>query len=304
MKVVALAGGTGSAKLLAGLKELRDQLVVICNVGDNFLWQGLLVCPDIDIATYALAGRGDRERGWGLEGDTFHALSELGRLGAETWFRMGDRDLAASILRADLIGRGMTLTGATEELARRQGLDQKILPITDDPLETHILTSAGELHLQEFWVRDHGRGRVAGVVYRGAEKAAISEPARKEMLDADRLVICSANPVTSIGPMLAVRGVVDALVQTSGRVSALSPMKGRAPISGPAGKLMKAMGVRPDSAGVAKLYAEFLDVLLVDKEDSALRRQVETAGPRCLLSDITIRGGGDARRLAKELVAC
>ena len=304
MKVVALAGGTGSAKLLAGLRELRDQLVVICNVGDNFLWQGLPVCPDIDISMYALAGKGDRERGWGLEGDTFHALSELGRLGAETWFRMGDRDLATSVLRANLMGKGMTLTGATEELAQRQGLDQRVLPITDDPLETYILTSAGERHLQEFWVRDHGRGRVAGVAYRGAEKAAISESARKEILDADRLVICPANPVTSIGPMLQVRGVVDALVQTSGRVSALTPMKGGAPISGPAGKLMKSVGVRPDSAGVAGLYSEFLDVLFVDRSDAALRRQVEATGPRCVLSDITIRGRLDASRLAKELIAC
>jgi LPPG:FO 2-phospho-L-lactate transferase len=303
MRVVALAGGTGSAKLLRGLEELPGELTVICNVGDNFVWQGLRVCPDIDIAMYALAGIGDRVRGWGLEGDSFQTLSELGRLGAETWFRMGDRDLATSVLRTDFMNKGMTLTEATEELARRHGLVPKLLPVTDDPLETHILTPAGELHLQEFWVRDHGKGSVSGVVYRGAKKAQISRLARKEILAADRLVVCPANPVTSIGPTLAVGGVVDALAQTTGRISALSPMIGRGPISGPARKLMKATGIRPDSAGVAELYSRFLDVLVIDRTDAALRKEVEGSGPDCRLSDIRIRDKGDAVRLAKELIA-
>jgi len=302
MKVVALAGGTGSAKLLRGLKELSADLTVVCNVGDNFHWKGLLVCPDIDIAMYALAGVGDRNRGWGIEGDTFHTLSELNRLGAEAWFRVGDRDLATSMIRTDLMSRGMSLSEATEGLARKHGLAQKVIPVTDDPMETHILTPKGELHLQEFWVRDRGRGHVKGVAYHGAS-AGISKSARKEILDADRLVVCPANPVTSIGPMLAVRGVVDALVQTSGRISALSPMIGKGPISGPAGKLMKATGIRPDSVGVAMFYSDFLDVMIVDRADAALRKQVEAAGPRCLLSDITIRDERDAVRLARELIA-
>jgi LPPG:FO 2-phospho-L-lactate transferase len=303
MKVVALAGGTGSAKLLRGLKELPAELTVICNVGDNFLWQGLRVCPDIDIAMYALAGTGDRARGWGLDGDSFQALSELGRLGAETWFKMGDRDLVTSVLRTDLMTKGMTLTEVTEDLARRQGLVTKLLPVTDDHLETHILTPAGEVHLQEFWVRDHGKGRVRGVVYRGDSKAQISGPARKEILAADRVVVCPANPVTSIGPMLAVGGVVDTLVRTNGRVSALSPMLGRGPLSGPAGKLLKAMGIRPDSASVARLYSDFLDFLVIDRADAGLREQVEKTGVGCRLSDIGIHGQRDAVRLAKELTA-
>jgi LPPG:FO 2-phospho-L-lactate transferase len=303
MKVVALAGGTGSAKLLKGLKELRGELTVICNVGDNFSWHGLQVCPDIDIAMYALAGTGDGVRGWGLEGDSFQTLSELRRLGAETWFQMGDRDLATSILRTDFIRKGMTLTEATGELAQMHGLVQKILPVTDDPLETHIVTPAGELHLQEFWVRDRGKGRVNSVVYEGAKKAEISDLVRREILGADRVVVCPANPVTSIGPMLAVEGVVDALARTTGRVSALSPMMGKGPISGPAGRLMRAIGIRPDSAGVAQFYSKFLDVLIIDKTDAALSRLVVRAGPDCRLSDISIRGERDAVRLAKELFA-
>jgi LPPG:FO 2-phospho-L-lactate transferase len=303
MKIVILAGGTGSAKLLSGLKELPGELTVICNVGDNFSWQGLQVCPDIDVAMYALAGTGDSVRGWGLEGDSFQTLSELRRLGAETWFQMGDRDLATSILRTGFIRKGMTLTEATEELAEMHGLPQKVLPVTDDPLETHIVTSAGELHLQEFWVRDHGNGRVSSVVYQGAKKAEISHKVRKEILGADKVVVCPANPVTSIGPMLAVGGVAEALRGAAGRVSALSPMIAKGPVSGPAGKLMKAMGIRPDSVGVARIYARFLDVLFIDKKDESLRNDVEKAGPQCRVSDIVIHDRRDAVRLARELVA-
>ena len=298
-----MAGGTGSAKLLRGLKELPVELTVICNIGDNYVWQGLRVCPDIDIAMYALAGTADEERGWGLKGDTFHTLSELGRLGADTWFRMGDRDLATSILRTELLSKGMTLTEITEELSRRQGLVPKLLPVTDDPLETHVLTPAGELHLQEFWVRGRGKGRVTGVVYQGDRKARISNSAKREILAADRLVICPANPVTSIGPMLAVKGVVEALVRAAGRVSALSPMIGKAPISGPAKKLMTATGIRPDSVGVAEFYSRFLDVLIIDRADASLRKEVVKAVPGCRLSEIAIRGPSDAIRLAKELIA-
>ncbi|HMD79115.1 MAG TPA: 2-phospho-L-lactate transferase [Nitrososphaerales archaeon] len=303
MKVVALAGGTGSAKLLRGLKELPGELTVICNVGDNFSWQGLQVCPDIDIAMYALAGTGDSVRGWGVEGDSFQTLSELRRLGAEAWFQMGDRDLATSILRTAFIRKGMTLTEATGELGEMHGLTQKILPVTDDPIETHIVTPAGELHLQEFWVRDRGKGRVSSVAYQGAKKAEISVVVRKEILGADRVVICPANPVTSIGPMLAVGGVVEALRSTAARVSALSPMIARGPISGPAGKLMKATGIRPDSVGVARIYARFLDVLFIDNNDESLRIDVENEGPRCRVSDIVIHDRRDAVRLARELVA-
>lgn len=303
MKVVALSGGTGSAKLLRGLAALPIDLTVVCNVGDNFVWQGLLVCPDIDIAMYALAGSGDEQRGWGLKGDTFNVLGELGKLGAETWFKMGDRDLATSVIRTNLVKGGKSLAEATEELRNRHGLGHRILPATNDPLETRIVTPRGNLHLQEFWVRDHGRGRVSRVEYRWAAKAKISTSARNAIAGADRVVVCPANPVSSIGPMLAVGGMLEALEETPGRICALSPMKGRGPLSGPAGKLMRAIGLRPDSVGVAGLYSRFLDVLVADKEDAGLKAEVESLGVGCDLSNIVIRGKRDALRLARQTIA-
>lgn len=303
MKVVALSGGTGSAKLLRGLARLPIDLTVVCNVGDNFRWQGLLVCPDVDIAMYTLAGVADPERGWGIRGDTFHVLDALGSIGEETWFRMGDRDIATSLLRTEMISRGASLTDATNELSRRHGLSCPILPASDLSIETRIITPKGNLHLQEFWVRDHGKGRVTGVEYRGAGAASLTSQAQEAISRADSVVICPANPVTSMGPMLAVRGMVEALGETSARVVALSPMRGPAPFSGPAGKLMRAVNLRPDSVGVAGLYSRFLDTLIVDRQDSELKGEVESFGISCLLSDITIGKKGDAVRLAREMTA-
>jgi LPPG:FO 2-phospho-L-lactate transferase len=302
MRVVALAGGTGSAKLLRGLAALRVDLTVVCNVGDNFVWRGLLICPDIDIAMYSLAGIADERQGWGVAGDTFNALAELGRLGGDTWFRMGDRDLATSILRTEMLGRGVSLTRATEELRKKHMVAQRVLPVTDDFLETHITTAAGEIHLQEFWVKGKGKARVKGVVYQGATNASVSNQVREAILGAERIVVCPANPVTSIGPMLAVGGMEDLLVRAPGRVVGLSPMRGGGPFSGPAGKLMRATHHRPDSVGVAQLYSKFLDVLVIDRADAGLREEVVETGPGCRLSRTRIRSRRDAVRLARELI--
>jgi LPPG:FO 2-phospho-L-lactate transferase len=303
LKVVALSGGTGSAKLLRGLARLPIDLTVVCNVGDNFHWQGLLVCPDIDIAMYSLAGVADPERGWGIRGDTFDVLNQLGKMGEETWFRMGDRDMATSLLRTEMISRGASLTDVTDGLRKRYGLSWSILPASDASVETRIVTPGGNLHLQEFWVRDHGKGRVSGVEYRGAGAASTTIQAHKAIAGAERVVICPANPVTSIGPMLALGGMLEALGETSARIVALSPMRGGAPFSGPAGKLMRAVHVRPDSVGVAKLYSRFLDALIIDRRDSALKAEVESIGVSCVVSDITIGRSADAVRLAKEMIA-
>jgi len=302
LKVVALAGGTGSAKLLRGLSSLRVKLTIIGNVGDNIWMHGLYICPDLDIAMYTLAGIANREQGWGVEGDTFEFLSDLGSLGGETWFRLGDRDLATHVIRTKLLKDGKTLTEVTETLREELGVREVILPATDDPVETRIATPAGLIHLQEFWVRDRGRPRVTGVVYDGASKAAPTEQATRAIADADRVVICPANPVTSIGPMLAIAGLVESLSKTPARVTALSPMIGRAPFSGPAAKLMKAVGVRTDSVGVAERYSGFLDAIIIDRSDAALGRTVERLGVACEVSDTSLRDERDGARLAGELL--
>ncbi len=302
MKVVALAGGTGSAKLLRGLSALGVELTVVGNVGDNIWMHGLYVCPDLDIAMYTLAGVENRRLGWGLEGDTFRALAQLGRMGESTWFSLGDMDLAISVLRTKLLREGRALTAVTEKLRRALGVRQRLLPISDEPVETRIVTPAGELHLQEFWVRERGRPTVKGVKYAGSSRARPTKEVEAAIADADRIVLCPANPVTSIGPMLAVQGFPELLARAGGRVSSLSPLVGRTPFSGPAGKLMKAVGLRADSVGAAERYSGFLDSMIIHERDASLVSAIEKLGIVCRLSNTKMSGPRDERRLAKELL--
>ena len=302
MRVVALAGGTGSAKLLRGLSALDVDLTVVANVGDNFWVHGLYVCPDLDIAMYTLAGLANRRQGWGIEGDTFRTLAQLGQIGEPTWFALGDMDIATQIVRTRMLREGLTLTSVTERLRKAFRVVQAILPLTNDPVETRILTPAGYVHLQEFWVRDRGRPAVRSVAYSGSSQARLSEEVERVIKRADRVVICPANPVTSIGPMLAVPGFSRKLSRTKARVAALSPMVGRVPFSGPAAKLMKAVGMRSDSVGVAQMYSEFLDSLVIDRSDEGVEGEIEELGIRCVPSDTLLTDRSEEKRVAKELL--
>lgn len=301
MKVVALAGGTGSAKLLRGLARLPIDLTVLANVGDNFWTYGVYVCPDVDIATYTLAGISS-PRGWGIAGDTFEALRWLSRLGEETWFRLGDRDMAVCLARTEMLRRGRSLTEATRRISRSLGVESPILPVTDDHLETRIMTHSGELHLQEFWVKEEGRPRAVGVRYEGARGAETTREAMAAMSAADRVVICPANPVTSIGPMLAVGEFRRLLKETDARIMALSPMEGAVPYSGPAGKLLRATGSLPNSYGVAKLYSDFADCIVISKADAPLREKIQALGMECLTTSTQMKRPTDELRLARMMI--
>lgn len=302
MKVVALAGGTGSAKLLRGLSRSGAELTVVANVGDNYLANGLYVCPDVDTAVYTLAGVASRERGWGVEGDTFEALGQLRRLGEPAWFSLGDRDIALHLARARMLREGKSLTEATDALRRALGSPWPVLPATDARVETHVLTPEGALHLQEFWVRDRGRPAVKGVEYRGASGAAPTKEVRRALSRADRIVVCPANPVTSIGPMLAVPGFTEMLAASRATAVGVSPMVGKAPVSGPAAKLMRGTGVRPDTVGVARAYSGFLDALLVDRGDAGSAGEIRALGVRCVPADIVMKGRAGEARLAREVL--
>ncbi|MDV3244396.1 MAG: 2-phospho-L-lactate transferase [Nitrososphaerales archaeon] len=302
MKVVALAGGTGSAKLLRGLAARTSELKVVANVGDNFWVHGLYVCPDVDIAMYTMAGTADVGRGWGIQGDSFNVLVQLGLLGEETWFNLGDRDLATALLRTELLRKGRSLTEITAGLCRALGVGVPILPATDSPVETHMVTRRGKMHLQEYWVKYGGRPVVEEVEYIGAEKARPTTQVKEAVSGADIVVFCPANPITSIGPILAIKGMKNLLSKSKARKVALSPMAGRAPYSGPAGRLMEALGVRPDSAGVASMYSDFLDEIVIDRRDNGLRQDIEKFGVRCSTTDTFMRSGREERRLASVLL--
>ena len=302
MRVVALAGGTGSAKLLRGLQAQGAELTVVANVGDNAWIYGVYVCPDVDIACYTLAGIADRARGWGIRGDTFRMLDLMARAGTETWFKLGDRDLATCLARTQMLREGLTLTRATEAIAERLGTGCAVLPACDEPVQTVISTPGGELNLQEFWVREKGRPRALGVRYLGSARARPTARVREAVEKADIVVVCPANPVTSVGPSLAVPGFVR-LLRSARRVVALSPMVGRSPFSGPAGKLMEATKAPPSSLGVAKLYSRFADAIVVSDRDAGLSQEIRGMGLACVTTDTMMSGPAGEARVAREVLA-
>ena len=302
-RVVALSGGTGSAKLLRGLASANVDLTVIGNVGDDFRFHGVYVSPDIDIALYNLAGIADLSKGWGIEGDTFNALSGISKMGGDTWFKLGDRDLALSIFRTELMADGESLTAVTERFRKALGVRARVLPATDKHIETRVRTRSGDLHLQEFWVREKGEPEVLDVSLKGISGARATGEVLEAIQSADRIVFCPANPITSIRPIIAVPGVRRALVRAKGRTVGVSPMVGDAPFSGPAGKLMRACGVIPTSLGVASEYSGLLDALLIHRSDADQRRGIEDLGIECLATDTNLATPKDRARVAAEVLA-
>ena len=288
MRVTALAGGTGAAKLLRGLASARPrhELTVIGNTGDDAEIWGLHVSPDLDTVMYALAGRLDAMRGWGVADDTFRCLEAMGDLGAETWFNLGDRDLATHLYRTRALGDGTPLSAVTAELCRRLGVAARILPMSDDPVRTRVRTPDGWLSFQEYFVREKAQVRVLDVEYAGAAASRPAPGVLEAIREADLVVVCPSNPVTSVGPVLAVPGMAQALAAVRSRVVAVSPIVGGAAVSGPAGELMRARGLPVSPVGVAAAYAPWLGTLVIDRSDAARVPELERLGVRTVLADI------------------
>jgi len=288
MRVTALAGGTGAAKLLRGLASARPrhELTVIGNTGDDAEIWGLHVSPDLDTVMYALAGRLDAMRGWGVADDTFRCLEAMGDLGAETWFNLGDRDLATHLYRTRALGDGTPLSAVTAELCRRLGVAARILPMSDDPVRTRVRTPDGWLSFQEYFVREKAQVRVLDVEYAGAAASRPAPGVLEAIHEADLVVVCPSNPVTSVGPVLAVPGMAQALGAARSRVVAVSPIVGGAAVSGPAGELMRARGLPVSPVGVAAAYAPWLGTLVIDRSDAARVPELERLGVRTVLADI------------------
>jgi LPPG:FO 2-phospho-L-lactate transferase len=304
MKVAALAGGTGAAKLLRGLAACvgpRD-LTVIGNTGDDFEIWGLHVSPDIDSVTYALAGRLDVERGWGLAGDTFRCLEAMARLGADSWFNLGDQDLATHMLRTQALRDGAALSTVTANIARGLGVHARILPMSDDPVRTWIRTPEGWLTFQEYFVRQKALVEVLEVAYRGAERARPAPGVLEAIADAELIVACPSNPVTSVGPVLAVPGIVDALAATRAPVVGVSPIVAGAAVSGPAGDLMRARGLPVSPIGVALAYAPWLGVLLIDPRDQACVPALLAQGVSPVVADIVMTDRAREVALARRVL--
>ena len=303
--IIALAGGTGAAKLLRGMVRVIDpaRLFIIGNTGDDLDWWGLHVSPDLDSVTYALAGLLDGTRGWGVQDDTFHCLESMHRLGRETWFRLGDRDLATHLHRTLLLRAGASLSTATRAIASALGITARLVPMSDDPVRTELRTGAGWLSLEEFFVRERCAPDVLEVAYRGAAEARPAPDLLHAIGTAEAVIVCCSNPVTSIGPILAIPGIVEALVRTSAPVVAVSPIVGGQAVSGPAAKLLAARNLDVSPVGVARAYRPWLDALVLDSVDAGLAPALERDGVRPVVASALMRDAAGEAGLGRVVLA-
>jgi LPPG:FO 2-phospho-L-lactate transferase len=301
MKVTALAGGTGGAKLLVGLQRVFRDLTAIVNTGDDALIYGVHVAPDVDMVTYWLAGLADLDRGWGLEGDTFNAVEAFRALGEEAWFNLGDKDLATCLLRTRLLRDGATLSAVTDHIRQALGVPTRIFPMSDDPVRTHIHTSDGrDLEFQEYFVKEQTRPEVTGVSFRGAEDAKPAPGVIEAIAAADHVVVCPSNPVVSIGPILAVPGIEEALVRHPSVVAVTPIVEGRA-LKGPADRLLRAAGAEVSASGVARMYARWANRFVVDDNDREEGLRLQRSGIETVVLDTIMVDHDAAERLARAL---
>lgn len=301
--ICVLSGGTGGAKFVDGLRQVMpaEDITIIVNTGDDLLWWGLYVSPDIDSITYVLSGMLSRERGWGVKGDTFLCLQAMGQLGEPTWFHTGDRDLAVHLLRSRLLAEGKTLSEATAVISGKLGVKARILPMSNSRVETRVDTpNAGELSFEEYFVQRWYQDPVNSVRFAGASDAEPAPGVIDAITSADAVLIAPSNPVSSIGPILAVPGVREALLSARGKIAAVSPIVGNAPVAGPAGILMAAQGLPCSIAGVAKAYEDFLDILICDTRDARAADSLRRGGLRVQCTQTIMRSAEDKAALARE----
>ena len=303
--ITVLSGGTGGAKFVDGLRQVvpPQELTIIVNTGDDLLWWGLYVSPDMDSITYVLSGMLSRERGWGVKGDTFFCLQHMGQLGQPIWFHTGDRDLAVHIFRSKLLAEGKTLAEVTAEIADKLGVTARILPMSNSRVETRVTTPMGELSFEEYFVQRWYQDPVDSVRFAGAADAEPAPGVVDAILNAEIVLLAPSNPVTSIGPILAVPGIRDALHKTNGRIAAVSPIVAGQAVAGPAGILMAAQGLPVSVAGIAETYHDFLDMLIVDVQDANAAEELRRTGLRVHVTNTVMRTAEDKAELASSVLS-
>jgi LPPG:FO 2-phospho-L-lactate transferase len=304
MKVCALAGGVGGAKLAAGLQDVLrpGELTVVVNTADDFELWGLRICPDLDTVMYTLAGIANPQTGWGVEGESFGALDMLASYGEETWFKLGDRDLATHVLRTARLRAGETLTEIMASLTSALGVRSSILPMCDEPVATVLDTPDGPLEFQEYFVRRGQRDEVIGVELRGIESARPTDAVSRALAAADVVVLCPSNPVVSIGPILAVPGMQEALAASRAPKIAVSPLIGGRALKGPADRMLDTLGYEVSATGVARIYEGLVDGMVVDGVDAGERGGIEALGMQVLTTDAVMRDAEDRARLAAQVL--
>ncbi|CAA9566127.1 MAG: Lactyl (2) diphospho-(5')guanosine:7,8-didemethyl-8-hydroxy-5-deazariboflavin 2-phospho-L-lactate transferase [uncultured Thermomicrobiales bacterium] len=304
--IVALAGGVGGAKLAQGLQLALPpgDLAVVVNTADDFDLFGLRICPDLDTVLYTLAGLANPETGWGIAGDTAATLGALARLGRDPWFRLGDQDFATHIHRTERLGAGATLTAVAAELADALGVPSRLLPMTDDRVATLVDTPAGRLEFQEYFVRRRQRDDVLGVSFAGIDDARLPDGVAAAIAAAELIVVCPSNPIVSVGPILAVPGMRAALEAAAAPVVAVSPIVGGRALKGPADRMLGTLGHAVSAAGVAGLYAGWVDAMVLDAADGDQAPTIAAElGMATLVTDTVMGAAESRRRLAEEVLA-
>jgi len=313
--IVTLAGGVGASRFLQGLVKVVDpeSVVAVVNTADDAVLHGLYVCPDVDTVTYALAGVVHPDQGWGIAGESWTVMDALDRFGpfapepsaaGTTWFRLGDRDLATHLYRTQRLLEGASLTEATAEIARAWGLGCRLVPMTDDRVETRVeVEGEGEIGFQEYFVQRRHSVVVRSVRFAGAASAVPAAGVLEAIEAADRVVIAPSNPVVSIAPILAVPGIEEAVAARREDTVAISPIVAGAALKGPADRLMTELGHEPSVVGIARMWAPVAATLVVDEADAALAAAVEEEGIRCVVAPTVMRGPAEAAGLARVVLA-
>ena len=303
--IVVLTGGTGGAKFVDGLRQVvsPQELTIIVNTGDDLEWWSLYVSPDLDSITYVLAGLLSKERGWGVKGDTFFCLQAMGQLGQPIWFQVGDRDLAVHLLRTRLLSKGKTLTEATLEIAAKLGVQATILPMSDSRVETRVMTPIGELSFEEYFVQRWYQDPVESVRFAGAAEAQPAPGVVDAIMAASVVLLAPSNTVTSIGPILAVPGIREALRKRRALVAAVCPIVGGKSLKGPSDKMMAELGLDATAIGVARLYRDFCGAMLIDEADARDKTAIEALGVRAVVCPTVMRTLDDKERLARDVLA-
>lgn len=304
MRITALAGGVGAAKFLSGLVRVMpgDDITIVVNTGDDFRWLGLYICPDLDTVTYTLAGLANSLTGWGVRDESFRCLERLRILGCETWFALGDLDLATHIYRTHQLRSGRSLTEITASLSSQNGLSVRILPMTDSYVPTMVHTDEGILGFQDYFVHKRCMPQVQRLSFEGIENASAAPGVLAAIENADAVVLCPSNPLASIAPILAVPGIRPALVATSATILAISPIVSGQAIKGPAASMMRQLGHEATAAGVARLYRDLIDIFVLDRQDEDLQKPIKDLGLKVYSANTIMNDMDSKTALAKAVL--
>jgi len=296
--ITILAGGTGSVKLARGISKITDDLVVISNVADNIWLHGLYICPDVDTITYGLAGILDKKRGWGIMDDSFMFMEQMKKLDQDYWFKIGDKDLALHVVRTNFLNNGKSLSWITEWIQKKFSILSPIIPASDNHMETRIETSIGDMHVQEFWVKNHGEINISNIRCQGIEKAVANSRAVESIKNSEVIIIAPGNPISSIGPIISLPTIRKELESKKDNVIAISPIIGKSPVSGPASKYMQARGIESSPFGIASYYNNVASNLVISNSDVDYERSIKMLGIDVYKTEIVMQNLEDEINLS------